>query len=281
MGHRRGQSTVEAIALAVLVGAALTATALAVRSGSAERAAALIAARLGAGPPPAPSPAALAFLERALAPDPRAPALHDAVGRLAAEVGAGRAHALAVDAVAVRHLPPAPTGRVEALADPSLALARPDLDGVGAPAEPGVWAEESPRAAPSIRIAGPEAERAWRAALDPGLAERAIDGAAATAASAFSSLNPAAAAAVMGTSALTAAGRDPEHGAPAGAREDDVLLCRPVWRVNRATPDWVRRHPHAAARLALGRRHPAVELVVVRAGHVIQRALVRSDATRC
>ncbi len=281
MSQRRGQSTVEAIALAVLVGAALTATALAVRGGSAEQAAALIAARLGAGPPPAPSPAALAFVGRALAPDPRAPALHDAVARLAAEVGAARAHAVAIDAIATRHLPPAPGGRVEALADPSFALARPDLDGVGAPADPGVWAEESPRAAPSIRIAGRDTERAWRATLDPGLAERAVDGAAATAASAFSSLNPAAAVAVMGTSALTAAGRDPARGAPAGAREDDVLVCRPVWRVNRATPDWARRNPHAAARLSLGRRHPAVDLLVVRAGRVIQRAVVRSDATRC
>lgn len=281
MPTRRGQSTVEVIALAALVAAALAATTLAVQGGGADRAAAAIALRIGGGPPPVPSPAAVAFLDRALAPGPNGPALHDAIGRLATEIGAPRAEALAITALATRHLASHRGGRREALADPSLALARSDLDGIGPSTAAGAWADEAVRAAPSIRIAGADAERAWRASLDPGLAARAIDGVAASAASAFGSLNPAAAAAVMGASAMTAAGHTPTRGAPAGSREDDVLVCRPLWRVNRADPAWVRRDPHAAARLTLGRRYAAVELLVVRAGVIIQRAMVRSNATRC
>lgn len=280
MTARRAQSTVEALGLALAVGAVVVAAAAVVVRADAV---AIIADAVRGGPPraaaPAPSPAALAFLDRALEPGDAAPALHDAVGRLAAEVGPERAADLALTAALRRHLP-VPGAQAEALADPALALARPDLDGVGAP-RGDVWADVRPRAAPSARLVGLEAERAWRASLVPSRPERIADAAASGAAAAFGALNPAAAAAVLIAGGMTAAGADHPRGAPAGSREDDLVLCRPVWRVNRAAPDWVDRHPHEALRLGLGERVAAVELTVVRAGRVVQRAVLRSDATRC
>lgn len=279
MGRRRGQSTIELVGLALVVGALATVGLAAARGDLGPAVAAALRGLAPRDAPPEPSAAALAFLDRSLTAADDAPAVGDAVLRLRVEIGPERAAALALERALRRHLPHA-GARTRALADPALALARPDLNGVGAP-DAGVWSRTEERAAPTARLVDAEAERAWRSSLVPSRPKRITDAAASGAAAAFGALNPAAAAAVLVAGAMTAAGADVPRGAPPGAREDDLLLCRPVWRTNRATPEWVDAHPHEATRLHLGERFAAVELTVVRAGRVIQQAVVRSDATRC
>ncbi len=281
MGARRGQSTVESIALIVLVGLSMAVTTATLVRGTTIRAV-IDAIRAGIAPadaPPDPSDAALAYLDRALTPADDTPTLHDAALRLEGEIGRERASALVLATALRRHLPRS-GHRARALADPALALARPDLDGVGPP-DAGVWSLTEQRAAPTVRLVAADAERAWRASLVPSHPQRIADVAASSAAAAFGALNPATAAAVLISGALTAAGADVPRGAPPAARADDLVLCQPVWRTNHAIPPWVDAHPHEAVRLRLGERVAAVELTVVRAGRVIQRAVVRSDATRC
>lgn len=271
----------EAIALVACVGLTMVASSFVLgRADVADGIAAVVRSGIAGGEPPAqPSPGALAFLDQALTPGDDAPALHDAVIRLAAEIGSERAMSLVLAAALRHHLPRGGT-RTRALADPSLVLGRRDLNGVGPPA-PGVWAETAMRAAPSARLIGIGAERTWRRALTPSRPQRIADAAASGAAAAFGALNPATAAVVLMSGALTAAGADVPRGAPPGVREDDLVLCRPIWLANRATPDWIGRNPYEAQRLRLDERVAAVELTVVRAGRRIQRAVVRSDATRC
>jgi hypothetical protein len=279
MGPRRGQSTIEFVGLALVVGA-LVAVGLAAARGDLGPAVALALRGLaGRDAPPAPSAAALAYLDRSLTASDDAPAVGDAILRLGGEIGPERAAALALERALRRHLPRA-GARARALADPAFALARPDLDGAGPPTAD-VWSDRAPRAAPSARIVDAAAERAWRASLVPAHPQRIADAAASGAAAAFGALNPAAAAAVLAIGAITAAGADLPRGAPPGSRDGDLVLCAPVWRINRATPIWADGHPHETLRLRLGERVAAVELTVVRAGTVIQRAVVRSDATRC
>ena len=75
--------------------------------------------------------------------------------------------------------------------------------------------------------------------------------------------------------------RPPTIAIPSGSRQDDVLICRFVWRRNRARPGWAAAHPVDALRLALDQRLPAVELVVVRAGSILSHDVVRSHAMSC
>lgn len=279
MGRRRGQSTIEVVGLALVVGALVAVGLAAARGDLGPAVAEALRGLAGRDAPPAPSAAALAFLDRSLTAADDAPAVGDAVLRLGAEIGSERAAALALERALQRHLPHA-GARARALADPALALARPDLDGTGPPA-PGVWSERALRAAPTVRIVRADAERAWRASLVPSRPKRVADAVASGAAAAFGALNPATAAVVLAAGAMTAAGADVPRGAPPGSRDGDLVLCAPVWRTNRASADWTGRHPHEAQRLQLGRRQAVVELTVVRAGTVIQHVAVRSDATRC
>ena len=109
MERRHGQSTVELMGLALVVGA-LVIVGLAAARG--ELGPAIAAALRGIAPrdaPPEPSPAAIAFLDRSLAPADDAPSVPDAILRLSAEIGHERAVALVLERALRRHLPPAAT----------------------------------------------------------------------------------------------------------------------------------------------------------------------------
>jgi hypothetical protein len=95
------------------------------------------------------------------------------------------------------------------------------------------------------------------------------------------SVNPATAVAVAVIDAEAAAAEHPQVGIPSGSREGDVVLCRFVWRRNRATPAWTSTHPVEALRLALDERLPAVVLTVVRGGRVLSHDVVRTHAATC
>ena len=79
----------------------------------------------------------------------------------------------------------------------------------------------------------------------------------------------------------TAAAETGTRGTPAGSREDDVIICRFVWRTNEATATWIDHNPLEATRLSLGTPIAAVDIAVVRAGHLIEHALVWSHAVSC
>ena len=97
----------------------------------------------------------------------------------------------------------------------------------------------------------------------------------------ISSINPATAAAAIVIGAGAAAAETVKRGTPAGSREGDIIICRFVWRTNHATATWVDHHPLEATRLRLGTQIAAVEIAVVRAGHLIEHELVWSHAVSC
>ena len=271
MDRRRGQAAVEAIAV---VGAVVLVIGAAAAAGAFS---ALPAFALG---PSGPSPAALAYLDRAIARPPGdGPSIADALLRLTPEVGAASARALAIDRLLRVYAPRGPARR-EALADPSWALERDALDGIG-PATTAVWADETERARATARIVSAGDEAAWSAALRPSRAERAVGLATAAATAAAGAVGPEVSFATLVLGAAAGALDVPERGVPAGSRAGDALVCRFVWRRNAAAPGWAADHPVDAGRLALGRRLPVVELTVVRAGAAIAHVAVRSDATTC
>jgi hypothetical protein len=282
MHAQRAQATLESVVIVALVGAVLTAAA----AGGAFawlpplvlRAAAVPLERPAASRLPADE---LAFLERALARPPSAdgPLVRDAIARLAGSVGPQAARAIAIDHALRRYALP-PRGRRRALADPSWSLARPDLNGVG-PGTPLLWSEETPRAPSVLRLRTPADERRWRAAQSPTTAERVVEFGSAGIAAVLASINPATSAAAAAIEAGTAAAETPTRGIPSGSRDDDVVICRFVWRRNVAVPGWAAEHPVDALRLALGERLPAVELIVIRGGSILSRDVVRSHAETC
>ena len=271
MDRCRGQASVEAIAI---VGAIVLVVGAAAAAGAFS---ALPAFALG---PSGPSPAALAYLDRAIArPAGDGPTIADALLRLAPEVGPARARALAIDRLLRVYAAPGPTRR-EALADPSWALERTELDGIGV-ATTEVWAVETERAPATARIVDARDEGAWSASLRPSTAERAVGLATSAATAAVGAIGPEVsfAALVLGTAA--GALDAPARGVPPGSRTGDAVVCRFVWRRNEAVPGWAADHPVDAGRLALGRKLPVVELTIVRAGAPIAHVAVRSRATAC
>lgn len=230
------------------------------------------------GPPP---PAAIAFLEQAVArpAETDGPLVQDAIARLALSVGPEAARAIAIDRIVRRYGTP-PLGRRRALGDPSWALAVPAFDGAGAGTD-AVWSEESPRAPTVVRLRTAADERRWQAAQAPSAVDRAVSLGTAAAVGIAGSLNPATAIAVAAIDAGAAAAGHEPVGIPSGSREGDAVVCRFVWRRNRATPAWAAAHPVEALRLALDERLPAVVLTVVRGGQVLSHDVVRSHAATC
>lgn len=223
----------------------------------------------------------VAFLDRAIARGPATdgPMLRDGITRLAQSIGPAAARALAIDHL-LRRYAVTPTGRLRALGDPSLELARPAYNGVG-PGTDDLWSEESYRAPATARIVTRDDERRWEAAQRPSLAAHAVELGVAGAIGIAGMINPETAMVSAALSVGAAAMSVPTIAIPSGSREDDVLICRFVWRRNRAVPGWAAAHPVDALRLALDQQVPAVELVVVRAGMVLSHDVVRSHATAC
>jgi hypothetical protein len=280
MHAHRGQATIEALAVLALVAALVAslaaAGAFAWLPRAAERAAAAVAPA-----PPGPSAGDMAFLDRAVARpgDESGPLLRDAILRLGRSIGPAAARALAIDHLQ-RQYAPATAGRLRALGDPSFALARPAFNGVGS-GTADVWSDEVVRAASTVRLINADDERRWRASQRTTIATRVVDLGVSGAIALAGAINPDTAVVSLGLSAGAAAMAVEGIGIPSGSRDDDVLLCRFVWRTNRARPPWVAAHPADALRLALDQRLPAVELTVVRAGAVLSRDVVRSDASTC
>lgn len=285
MHTTRGQGTIEYAALLGAV-ALLMVGAAALRHDPdlPQRIASRIAATFGASSPRGPSAEARAALDAALGADlsGRAPALRDAALRIAEEIGPEAARALVLDEALRRHLPPVRAVRWEPLADPSLADDRPDLDGIGPMIDPGVWSTEGERGAPTVHLVDQIDEETWRASLIPSRTRRAIEGAPRAAIAIARLIQPGISTAVMVSDATTAAlGPAPPRGIPPGSREDDLILCRPVWRTNHATPAWRTANPFLADRLQVGRRRPALDVRVVRHGRTIARTVLWHDGTGC
>jgi hypothetical protein len=59
------------------------------------------------------------------------------------------------------------------------------------------------------------------------------------------------------------------------------LLCRPVWRTNRATDAWREANPFLADRLQLDRSRAALDVRVIRHGRMIARTVLWHDGTTC
>ena len=223
----------------------------------------------------------VAFLDRAIARgvDSDGPMLRDGITRLGQVIGPAAARALAVDHL-LRRYAIAPRGRVRALGDPSLALARPSYNGLG-PGTVDVWSEESSRAPSTARIVTRSDERRWESGQRATTAARAVELGVSGLITLAGMINPQTSAVAAALTVGAAAMDVPTIAIPSGSREDDVLICRFVWRRNRAAPGWAAAHPVDALRLALGRRVPAVELVVIRAGTILSREVVRSHAVAC
>lgn len=281
MRARTAQATIETMAaLAVVI--ALVAT-LSATGGFAWLPQTLghVAAALAPRDPSGPTPADIAFLDRAIARDRDAdgPMLRDAMLRLARKIGPAAARAMAIDHL-LRQYAPLPTSRLRALGDPSFSLARPAFSGAGAGTRD-VWSDEAPRAPSTVRIVTAADESRWRGAQRATLATRAVELGVSGAVALAGAVSPVTTPVSIGLGAAAAAMDVTGIAIPGGSREDDVLLCRFVWRRNHAQPGWVSRHPADALRLALGQRMPAVELTVIRGGTVLSRDVVRSHATTC
>jgi hypothetical protein len=280
MHARRAQATIEALAvlgLAIALVAALAAAgAFAWLPQTLERATAAIApASAGL------QGADLAFLDRAIARQPNedGPMLRDAMLRLGQTMGPAAARAITIDHLQ-RQYAPVLTGRLRALGDPSLALARPSFNGAGAGTS-AVWSDEAVRGPSVVRIVTAEDEQHWRGSQRTTLATHAVDLGVTGAVTLAGAVVPVTAPVAVGIGAGAAAMDVQSIAIPGGSREDDVLICRFVWRRNHARPGWVAAHPADALRLAIDQRLPAVELTVVRGGTVLSRDVVRSRATTC
>jgi len=276
MRSQRGQSTVEYVALVGCVTALLVigATTLPV-SGIV----AAVQSVFDHSEPLTASPAALAFVDAALTGS--GPTINDAIERLGQEIGPTEARALVLSHALRAATPPAATGRLRPLTDPAWALARAEFNGVGPSVTSGVWSNEAPRATRTLRLVSADDERRWLASQSTSQASKAIELGTSGVVSLISSINPATAAAAIVISAGAAAAETATRGTPAGSREGDVIICRFVWRTNHATAMWIDHHPLEATRLRLGAPIPAVDIAVVRAGHLIEHELVWSHAVSC
>ncbi len=283
MQNHRGQSTVEYIAILACAVALFATGALLVRTGLVAGLFAALQATRGGAVDDAASPAAIAFVDQALAPSngTATPLLQDAIGRLGAEVGPSTARAIALDHALRRYLPIATATRLSPLADPSYALARPAYNGNGASTIRSAWSIETPRSPPVIRLVSLADEQRWSATQQPSNAERAVGLGTAGLASLASAIAPPLAVTMVVLDVVGAAASTPQRGTPAGSREGDIIVCRFVWRTNRATAAWIDQHPVEAVHLQLGERLPTVVLTVHRAGQLLQQSVVRSDATTC
>ena len=283
MGNRQGQATVEYIALIGGAAALFAVAAIAINPATATRIAASVRDVFVENSMPEPSRAAILFADRAIAGtrDGSAPALHDAIQRLTTEVGATNARRIVQDRALQRYLPAPAAGRQRPLADPSLALARPELNGLGPTLLPNAWSTEDMRAAPTIRLVGGEQELQWERRLIPSTGQRVVELGTSAVVAVAGALNPAVAVAAITVGAGLAAAETPLRGIPAGAREDDVVVCRFVWRTNHAAAGWNTAHPFEASRLRLNKRMAAVDISVFRAGVSIVREIVWNDATTC
>lgn len=277
MHTRRGQAAVEAIAISLIVLALVLALAA---GGGFAWLSGLVTRAFDDRAAPRVSPASLAYLDRAVADaDGAGPPLRDALLRVAQDVGLRRARGLAAERL-LRRYAVAAGGRTEALADPSWALADPHFDGLGPP-RPGIWSDETPRAPSTVRIVDRAAERAWWDRRRPSLPARAVDLGTTAIVGAATAVAPALTVPAALLEATAASLGPSATGIPAGSREGDAVICRFVWRRNAAEIGWAPAHAGRALRLELGRRLPAVELIVVRAGRIEGHAMVRSDATAC
>lgn len=281
MRTRTAQATIEAVAILAVVVALVAAVAAAGGFALLPHALGRAATVLSAHDQSGPTSADIAFLDRAIARDldDDGPMLRDAIVRLAQSIGPAAARAMAIDHVQ-RQYTPLHASRLRALGDPSFSLARPAFSGVGSGTRE-VWSEETPRAPTAVRIVTAEDESRWRSRQRTTLATRAVELGVSGAVALAGAVSPVTAPVSIGLGAAAAAMDVTGIAIPSGSREDDVLLCRFVWRRNRAQPRWVEEHPADALRLALGRRVPAVELTVIRGGSVLTRDVVRSDATTC
>lgn len=280
MSMHRAQATIEAV---LVLGLAVSVVAALAAGGAFIWLPTAITQATSASTPesPARATADVAFLDRAIAhdADDEGPMLHDAILRLAQTIGPAAARAMTIDHLLRQYAPLMP-GRRRALGDPSLALARPALNGVG-PGATDVWSDESPRAPSVARIVTAADEARWRGSQHATLATHAVELGVSGAIALAGAINPETGAVSIGLGAGAAAMDVESIAIPSGSREDDVLLCRFVWRRNRAAPAWVARHPGDALRLALDQRQAAVELTVVRGGSVLSHDVVRSNASTC
>ena len=276
MRSQRGQSTVEYVALIGCVAALL---AIGATTLPASGIVAAVQSVFDRSEPPMASPAALAFVDAALSGS--GPTINDAIERLGQEIGPAEARALVLSHTLRAATPPSATGRLRPLTDPAWALARAEFNGVGPSVTSGVWSHEAPRATRTLRLVSADDEQRWLASQSATGASKAIGLGTSGVVSLISSINPATAAAAIVIGAGTAAAETATRGTPAGSREDDVIICRFVWRTNEATATWIDRHPLEATRLRLGTPIAAVDIAVVRAGNLIEHALVWSHAVSC
>ena len=276
MRSQRGQSTVEYVALVGCVAALLAIGATTLPASGIVAAAQSVFDR---SEPPMASPAALAFVDAALSGS--GPTINDAIERLGHEIGPTEARALVLSHASRAATPPAVTGRLRPLTDPAWALARAEFNGVGPSVTSEAWSNESPRATRTLRLVSADDELRWLASQSTSGAARAIEFGTSGVVSLISSINPATAAAAIVIGAGAAAAETASRGTPAGSREGDVIICRFVWRTNDATAAWIYDHPLEATRLRLGTPIAAVDIAVVRAGHLIEHELVSSHAVSC
>ncbi|MGI9187220.1 MAG: hypothetical protein ACR2J9_06830 [Gaiellales bacterium] len=281
MRARTGQATIEAIVVLVVVIALVGALAANGAFAWLPRVLARTTTVLAPDRAASPTSADLAFLDHAIARDRDAdgPMLRDALLRLAQTVGPTAARAIAIDHL-LRQYAPLPARRLRALGDPSFALARPAFSGVG-PGTSELWSQEEPRAPTAVRIVTADDERHWRGSQRATIATRAVELGVSGAIALAGAVSPATTPVSIGLGAAAAAMDVTSIAIPSGSREDDVLLCRFVWRRNHAQPQWIASHPADALRLALEQRVPAVELTVIRGGGILTRDVVRSHATTC
>jgi len=276
MRSRSGQSTVEYLALMGCVAALLAIGAATLPVGSIVSS---IHAAVTPEETPMASPAALAFVDQALVGS--GPTINDAIARLGQEIGPAEARALVLAHALRTDTPLIVVGQLRPLADPSWSLARDEFDGLGPSVTRGAWSSETSRSATTIRLISAGDEQRWLASQSPTLARSAIELGTSGFVSLLSSINPATATAAILIGAGTAAVGSAPRGTPAGSREDDVIICRFVWRTNHATAMWVDHHPLEATRLRLGTPIPTVDIAVVRSGHLIEHELVWSHAVSC
>ena len=276
MRSQRGQSTVEYVALVGCVAALLAIGATTLPTSGIVAAVQSVFDR---AEPPTASPAALAFVDAALTGS--GPTINDAIERLGQEIGPTEARALVLSHTLRAATPPAATGRLRPLTDPAWALARAEFNGVGPSVTNGAWSHETPRSTRTLRLVSADDEQRWLASQSATGESRAIELGTSGVVSLISSINPATAAAAIVIGAGTAAADTATRGTPAGSREDDVIICRFVWRTNEATATWIGHHPLEATRLRLGTPITAVDIAVVRAGHLIEHELVWSHAVSC